>query len=153
MKETSLSDRQRWRHLGVHYWVAASLGFALMVGASGITIKLALQSVTWPTLIVPTLIAYAILLIYFAATGGVSMPTTPGTWVLWVALTGAFTAGAFPLINLALMRAPASQVIPISAVYPVVTALLAAAFLGERITVPRGLGILLVVGGAYLVSR
>lgn len=134
-------------------WLLASVGYALLVGTQAIMIKLALRSVTWPTLLIPVVIAYVLLMAYFLITGAVSAPRTPGPWLLWVALTGAFTAGAFPLVNIALQRASASQVIPITAAYPIVTALLGAIVLAERLTVARVFGILLVVGGSILVAR
>jgi bacterial/archaeal transporter family protein len=134
-------------------WLLASVGYALLVGTQAIMLKLSLRSVTWPTLLIPVVIAYVLLMGYFLVTGKVSAPRTPGPWLLWVGLTGAFTAGAFPLVSLALQRAPASQVIPITAAYPIVTALLGAVVLAERLTAGRVIGIVLVVGGSILVAR
>ncbi len=146
-----ISDKGR--EARVSYWLVASMGYALLVGTQAVMIKLALKSITWPTLILAVVAAYLILMIYFLATGGMKWPSKPGVWILWVILTGAFTAGAFPLVNIALERAPASQVIPITAAYPIVTALMGALVLSEKLTVGRGLGILLVVGGSILVAR
>lgn len=135
-------------------WVlAAAVSYAVALGALGISIKLALRSVSWPVLIIPTLIFYAVMIAFFVVVGGVRTPKTPGSWIVWVVLAGLLTAGSFPLMNFALERAPASQVIPITAAYPVVTLGLAALVLGEAITGIRVLGVVLVVAGAILVSR
>jgi transporter family protein len=54
---------------------------------------------------------------------------------------------------LAITNAEVSRVVPITSAYPLVTVLLALLFLNEAFTVPRGLGILLVVCGVALLSR
>jgi transporter family protein len=133
--------------------LAASVGYAVALGALGISIKLALRSVSWPVLIIPTLVCYAVLIAYFLLVGGVRTPKSSGSWILWVVVAGLLTAGSFPLMNFALERAPASQVIPITAAYPVITLALAALFLGESVTGIRLVGVVLVVAGAILVSR
>jgi len=53
----------------------------------------------------------------------------------------------------ALRIADASVVVPATATYPVVTALLAMAFLGEQLTLVRLVGILLAMAGVALVTR
>ena len=46
-----------------------------------------------------------------------------------------------------------AEVIPVTAAYPLVAALWGVALLGDRLTIGRGLGALLVVIGVWLVSR
>ncbi len=71
--------------------------------------------------------------------------------VFWIALTSVVGVGAKLLFNTALSKAPVSQVIAATAIYPVVTALLAICFLKERVTLTQGVGMLLCVIGVYLV--
>jgi len=129
------------------------MGYALIVGAQGILIKLAFKSVTWPAFLVPIAAMYTCLMAYFLITGQIKFPQTPGRWILWVTLAGASAAVSFPLINVALQRAPASQVIPITAAYPIVTAILSIIFLAEQPTALRVIGTLLIVVGVVLLAR
>lgn len=77
----------------------------------------------------------------------------------WVSDTPwAIVSGILPVIGLAMFflainNAEVSRVVPITSAYPLVTVLLALLFLNEAFTVPRGLGILLVVCGVALLSR
>ncbi len=52
----------------------------------------------------------------------------------------------------ALKFGEASRVVPIAACYPLVTVILAALFLGERLTVPKCAGVLCIVVGIGLIS-
>ena len=52
----------------------------------------------------------------------------------------------------ALKFGEASRVVPIAASYPLVTVILAALFLGEKLTVPKVAGVLCIVVGIGLVS-
>ena len=45
-----------------------------------------------------------------------------------------------------------SKIVPLSATYPLVTALLSILILGEAVTLPRIVGTVLIVGGIYLVK-
>lgn len=53
----------------------------------------------------------------------------------------------------ALRRLPAGKVVPISACYPLVTAVLAVLVLGEELSARRILGTVLIVLGVWLVSE
>jgi len=61
-------------------------------------------------------------------------------------------AGSFPMLMVALSRGDASRVVPITAAYPVFTAVLASIFLSESFSVARMAGTVLIVAGAVLVS-
>jgi uncharacterized membrane protein len=77
--------------------------------------------------------------------------TEPKLFLL-AASTGLIGAGGALLEILALSRGKASIIIPLIAVYPVITAILAMVFLGERIALHQGLGILLAVAAAILLA-
>jgi transporter family protein len=133
-------------------WFVPALGFMLAVGASGITLKLSLRDVGWQVLIIASTGFYAILSLALIARGGIRLPSAPGSWALFVVASGALTAGSFPLLVLALERGDASRVIPVTAAYPIVTALLALIFLAEPFNLLRLLGTLLIVAGVALVA-
>lgn len=134
-------------------WLLYSLAYVLMVGANGFLTKWALRTVPWPTLMISATLAYGLLVGYSSSRGWVHFPELTWQSGLAVAVVGAIMAGSFLAMVLALERADASQVVPVSAGYPVVTLLLAFWFLSEPITVPRVVGALLVVAGVILVSR
>jgi probable blue pigment (indigoidine) exporter len=74
-----------------------------------------------------------------------------GVTVLWLAAVN--TAGVFFLYNHALRALPALQVSAIVTCSPLVTALLATLFLGERLGVVQIIGMVIVIGGIVLVQR
>lgn len=51
-----------------------------------------------------------------------------------------------------LQIAPTSKVVPLAASYPLVTAILSMTLLGEKISIERFIGIILIVSGIYLVK-
>ncbi len=78
----------------------------------------------------------------------------PATWDAWwrVVAMGALTAGAFVCLFEGLRRLGALRTSIISSTEPLAVAVLAAAFLGERITVGTALGGALILGGAVAAS-
>jgi transporter family protein len=133
-------------------WTVTALAYALAVGVIGITIKFSLRHVEWPVLLLSTTIMYLGISGFLAVTGQLHIGAAFGSWSIFILITGALAAGAFALLLSALGKAPASQVVPITAGYPIVTAILAAIFLSEPIGPARALGIVLIVAGAILVS-
>jgi|SRR5712692_5468976 len=134
-------------------WLPAALGYSVSIGAMGVAMKLAFRSVEWPVLLLSITIGYVILTVAFVATGSVQLPSKLGSWVVYAVLAGVLGSVAFPMLNLALRSGPASQVIPLTAVYPLITVGLAVLFLSEAITPLRLVGVVMIVGGGVLVSR
>lgn len=73
--------------------------------------------------------------------------------LIWVVL-GSLLSQVFGqfMYYRALKVAPASQVVPVTATYPLITVALAMLLLGERLTAAKFLGVLLIVVGIMLVS-
>ena len=134
-------------------WLLYSIAYLLIVGANGVITKWALKSVEWPTLVLSTTVAYGLIGGYAVARGMVRLPELSWPVLLAVGAVGVCMAGSFMAMVLALERGDASQVVPISAAYPIVTLLLAVLFLSEPITAARLTGVLLVVVGVILVAR
>ena len=82
--------------------------------------------------------------------------SAPINWSLpaisWILLTGIVGVSAKLIFNYALSKGSASVVVPATAIFPVVTVLLAVFFLKEKISIVQGLGMLLCVAGVYLVT-
>jgi len=135
------------------YWLFASLAFMLGVGCVGITTKLSLRHVGWPVLVLSSTIMFVILTAILTLNGSLKFPTSRGSWIIWVVITGGLSPATFSLLTTALGRADASKVIPITAGYPMVTAVLAALFLAEPLNLARIIGIVFIVSGIILVSK
>lgn len=131
-------------------WIVPALGYVLALGALGVTSKLALETLSWQQLLPWTLVAYA-------ATVGVLMVIGQTDWswragTMWALVSAVLAVVSLVLLYVALGLGDASKVVPVTAAYPAATALLAAAFLGESITMARVAGMLMVIGGVVVLT-
>jgi uncharacterized membrane protein len=131
-------------------WILPTLGYILTLGLAGVTIKLALRTISWQQLVLWVPVVYIVWAIVFAATGA-RFPLGEGGG--WAALTAVFASSALVLFFVALDRGDASKVVPVGSAYPVVTLIASAIFLSESITPIRVAGTALVVAGVVLLSR
>ncbi len=71
----------------------------------------------------------------------------------WLFAFSGISAGLLGMVTYyyALRVTPASRAVPIAASYPLVAAVLAFIFLGEKLTATRLAGIALIISGVYLV--
>jgi transporter family protein len=134
----------------IYQWLLPALVYMFAVGTLGVTTKLALRGSAWPLLVISTTIVYALISLALLVHGGVHFEVSGGSLLL-VAVSGVLTAGAFPLLVIALRNGDASRVIPVTAAYPIVTAILAAIFLAEGYSWRQVVGTVFVVLGAVLV--
>ena len=132
-------------------WLIPTLGYALTVGLTGISVKYALKTITWQQMLLWVPLAYAVWALILIAGFGARFPL--GVGGAWAALTALFASGGLILLFIALDRGEASVVVPVSSIYPVVTLIASAAFLSESVTVPKVVGTALVVAGVTLISR
>ncbi len=130
-------------------WLAPTLLYVVLLGALGVTGKLALRGLGWQELIVWTAIAYGACALFFLATGtGIKLEVD--TW--WALASAVIVPAALILLYVALGNGEASKIIPISAAYPAVTLLLAGLFLSETVTLAKLGGLALVLGGVVLLT-
>jgi drug/metabolite transporter (DMT)-like permease len=132
-------------------WVPPALGFVLLTGLLGVTIKLALRHVEWPELLLWTALVYAVLALGSVALGNSSIHLGPGG--AWGLASGICAAGGLIFAFVALRHADAGVAVPVMAAYPVVTVLASLAFLGESFSLVRALGVVLVITGVIVLSR
>jgi uncharacterized membrane protein len=132
-------------------WIAPALAYVVLLGAGGVTAKLALRTITWQQLVLWVPIAYLVVAAVLLALGGTSFPLGRGG--AWAAVTAVCAAAALVLFFYALTKGPASQVTPVTSAYPVVTVIGSALFLSEKITLVRGVGTALIVLGVVLLAR
>lgn len=78
---------------------------------------------------------------------------TPPKTMLLFGLTG-IVAGLLAMLTYftALKLGATSKIVPISAAYPLITAILGVLILGEGVTLMRIIGTLLIIGGIWLVK-
>lgn len=126
----------------------------LMWGLWGFFGKLALERKMAPTTIfvaetlISALIAVPLFLIIVYSQNARPLQSTLNVYGL---LSGAVLALGLLFYYLALEEARVSVVVPLTATYPVVAALLSYAFLGERPSLAQWVGVLLVITGAALL--
>ena len=132
-------------------WVLPTLGYVLLLGAAGVTAKLALRTITWEQVVLWVPVAYIFFSLIFVIFKGTSFPLGVGGG--WAAATAFGASAALILFFYALTKGPASQVTPATSAYPVVTVIGSALFLSEQITILRVAGTVLVVAGVVLLSR
>lgn len=131
-------------------WVVPALLYIVLLGASGVTTKLALRTISWEQMVLWVPIIYVAVSIVLVATGTRFALGAGGAWAL---ATAVCVAAALILFFIALTHGEAATVVPVTSVYPVVTLAGAALFLSEKITFVRGVGTGLVVAGVVLLSR
>lgn len=131
-------------------WLIPTLGYVVLLGALGVTSKLALRSLPWQGLVAVASFAYLLATVAMVSMGQVQL--SGNIDLFWAAVTAVITVSSLVLLYVALGAGEASKVIPISAAYPAVTLVLSAMFLGEAFTAGRALGVLLVIGGVVVLS-
>jgi uncharacterized membrane protein len=131
-------------------WLAPTLYYVVAVGALGVTGKLALRHLSWPDLILWSGLGYAVVASFLLITGHTTLRVTAGSW--WAILSAAVAISSLIALYVALGHGDATKISAISAGYPAVTLLLAAATLSEAVTVARVAGVALVVGGVVLLT-
>lgn len=131
-------------------WLIPSLVYVLLIGALGVTTKLATRHVSWQEVILWTAIVYAIIAVVMLGAGVVPLRVGAGT--IMAILSGALAAGGLIVFFIALRHGAASRVVPITSAYPLVTLGLSAIVLSEHITPLRAFASLLVVGGVIILS-
>jgi transporter family protein len=110
--------------------------------------RIAAQSSLWyalgfaPAIIVYSLLAYGLRGLALESRSGIALAL----------LSGAFGGMGMIGFYMLLSRTAASITVPLTALYPALTAVLAIVFLREGVTVPKVLGIVLSVVAVYLLT-
>lgn len=132
-------------------WLAAALGYVVAVGLVGVVGKLSLRYGHWSVILLTTTAAYAILTLVVGIGRGIAIPQPAGLGLAIV--TGLLVAGSFVLFMVALTGEDVGRVVPITAAYPMVSALMASILLSEPLDLRRLIGIALIVVGVVIVAR
>lgn len=132
--------------------LAGGLALLLVWGAWGLIAKFALRELELQAVIWNQLASLTLLPVYFLVFREMLPLKFAWTGIGWALLAGLLGAGGTLILYLLLRAAPASVVIPISALYPVVTVILSIFILGEKLSWQQGVGLVLAVSAIWLLS-
>jgi drug/metabolite transporter (DMT)-like permease len=124
----------------------------LLFGLWGITAKLAMKEIGLQIVIWAQVASTAVFPLYFVLFKDMLPLKLEAGAVVWALITGVLGIGGTIMLYLLLRVAPTSIVIPLSALYPVVTIALSFLILRERITPQQWLGIAFAVVAIALLS-
>jgi transporter family protein len=134
-------------------WMTYSLAALLFWGLWGFLGKLASLKLGHRPLVFYSLAGYLIVFLIAAALGwGRGITQAGGRGALLAVATGLASGVAYVLFYLAIGRGEASRIVTITALYPVVSAILAVLILREPVTWAKAAGTVLAVGGLILLA-
>ena len=133
-------------------WALLSAGFAAL---TAIFAKVGIANVNSDfATFIRTIVILAALAAILSATGQWQAPGEISTRsYLFLVLSGLATGASWICYFRALKLGDAARVAPIDKLSVVLVALFGAAFLGEKLTLPNWLGVLLIASGAVLVAQ
>jgi bacterial/archaeal transporter family protein len=135
-------------------WQVWAVLSALFAALTAIFAKIGVENVNSDlATLIRTLVVICILALIVAATGQFQDPAKiSGRTYLFLVLSGLGTGASWLCYFRALKLGNAAQVAPIDKLSVVMVAILAVAFLGEKLSAANWLGVVLVAGGAILVA-
>jgi transporter family protein len=137
----------------VERWLAYAIGALILWGLWGFTLKLAGRFLrSWYNLYIASnsAVIAGVAIVAALHRGDIHLPVSGALLAL---AAGSLGTLGYALLVMSLEKGgPASIVIPLTALYPAITAVLAAALLGERPSFHQGLGIVLAIVAIVLVS-
>ncbi len=132
--------------------LAGGVVLLLLFGVWGITAKFAMREIGLQIVIWAQVASTAIFPLYFILFKDLLPLKLETGAIIWALITGALGIGGTMMLYLMLRVAPTSLVIPLSALYPVITVTLSFLILRERITLQQWLGILFALAAIALFS-
>lgn len=134
-------------------WLLYAVGSALFAGLTSILAKCGIRK-TDPT--VATAIRTIVVLIFawimvFVVGSQGTLLDIPAKSLVFLVLSGLATGASWLCYFYALQRGPIDKVVPIDKSSTVMTILLAALLLGESVTLTKGVGVVLIAVGTFLM--
>ncbi len=124
----------------------------LLWGVWGLVAKFATNEIGMQVVIWGQVASLALFPFYFVLFKDLLPVQWNGIGIAWGLLAGALGISGTIVLYLLLRSAPTSIVIPISALYPVVTVVLAYIFLREELSLTRIIGVVCAVAAVWLLS-
>jgi transporter family protein len=141
--------------LSIMTWLAWSLLSAFFAALTAILAKLGVEGVdaNFATAVrTSVVVVFTWLLAFATREAGGRMEALSGKALLYLTLSGLATGLSWLCYFHALQVGPASKVAPVDKLSVVLVILLAALFLGERLTWAKGAGGLLIAAGAIIMA-
>jgi transporter family protein len=135
-------------------WQAWALFSAMFAALTAIFAKVGVENINsdFATFIRTVVILVVLAGILFSLGEFQPLGSVSGRTYLFLVLSGLATGASWICYFRALKLGNASQVAPIDKLSVVLVAVFGVIFLGEKLTAPNWLGIMLIAGGAYLVA-
>ncbi len=136
--------------MGSASWVTYAVLCLILWGLWGLILKVAYRGGSWVSIyFLSSLTSFTVALTVFLITHG---SLIRGRAAIMACLAGFFGGLGYVFFIKALERGKASVVIPLTALYPAVTAVLALLILKEKLTPTQALGIALAIIATLLLS-
>lgn len=132
--------------------VLGAMALLLVWGAWGLIAKFALRELDMQAVVWNQLASFTLIPIYFLFFREMLPIRFVWTGIGWALMAGLLGGGGTLILYTLLRSAPASVIIPISAIYPVITVLLSVLFLGEKLTWQQVVGLVFAVAAIWLLS-
>ena len=132
-------------------WLVFSLLCIFLWGLWGFILKFTYKDLSWlQTYFLSSLASFMLALLVFLYYKGDISLRLRSTYIAMLA--GVFGGAGYIFFVKALVTGKASIVIPLTAIYPVVTVVLALLVLGEKISIYQAIGVILAIVATILIS-
>lgn len=133
-------------------WFLWAVAAIIVWGVWGLLNKRALEASGWREVYVFSVPVTALVVAGIMAVGRPDLAAMSRSAMAWALATNAAGVGGTLLFYQALARGKASVVLPLTAMYPALTVILALLILGEAVSLKQGLGILLALIAVFLLA-
>ena len=134
-------------------WILFAVGSALFAGLTSILAKCGIRktdSTVATAIRTIVVLAFSWLMVFVVGSQG-TIGAISGRTLLFLVLSGLATGGSWLCYFKALQLGDVNKVVPIDKSSTVLTILLAAVFLGEGVSLPKGVGVALIAVGTFLM--
>ena len=135
----------------IHEWLVPAILTLVLWGLWGYMLKFAGMRLDWREVyFISSLASFTLALMFYLYSKGFSLSLN--TYALYAALAGLMGGLGYLTFMIAISKGKASIIIPLTALYPAITAILAVLFLGEKLKPTQLVGIVLALIAGILVS-
>ncbi len=135
----------------LHEWIVPAILTLVLWGLWGYILKIAGMRLDWREVyFISSLASFTLALMFYLYSKGFSLSLN--IYALYAALAGIMGGLGYLTFMVAVSRGKASIIIPLTALYPAITAILAVLFLGEKLKPTQLIGIILALIAGILVS-
>ncbi len=135
----------------IHEWLVPAILTLVLWGLWGYMLKFAGTRLDWREVyFISSLASFTLALIFYLYSKGFSISLN--IYALYAAIAGLMGGLGYLAFMIAISKGKASIIIPLTALYPAITAVLAVLFLGEKLKPTQLAGIIMALIAGILVS-